>query len=190
MSQLLEVVGELIADLTWKRAGSALLVLVVLLCAFAMYESYTASFRLGRVDRAARILNNLVALEDNEGIKTDEALSEIHAKLVNRLGQLTDFSKPDSTVVSRLLRALTAFLPWFLLILAFGRRRGRGDKSAGSALGGTIVLAIPFVVGGVLLPQMHLGLINYIVYPWGSFLCFAVIALIASKATKRRRQET
>lgn len=155
MSQLLEVVGEIISDLTWKRAGSVLVVLVVVILAFGVYESYTASFRLGRVDRATRILTDLVELENNEGIKKDEALSEIHADLVNRLGLLTDFSTPDVAVVSLLLRALAAFLPWFLIILAFGSRLRRGDKSAGSTLGGTILLSIPFIAGGMLLPQMR-----------------------------------
>jgi len=183
---LFEALGQLISDFSWRRAGSALLVLVVILLGFVIYESYTAAFRLGRIERTARILSSLAELEESQGLRQDESLSQVYTELTRRLEALAAGTTSGTGIPSHLARILAAFAPWFLVGLGFLWQRSRGDKSAGKALGGVVVMSVPFVIGGALLPQMPNGIINYLAYPWGSFLFFIVVILVLSRASKKR----
>ena len=89
MEALFQFFEKLVTQFSWRRLGMALTLLAIIFVGFTVYESYTAAFRLGRIERTARVLEALVRLEANETLYQNPALTEAHRELVDRLALLT-----------------------------------------------------------------------------------------------------
>jgi len=187
MEALFQFFEKLVTQFSWRRLGMALTLLAFVFVGFTVYESYTAAFRLGRIERTARVLEALVKLEANETLYQNPALTEVHRKLVDRLALLTGVGPSGEVLPPVLLKALSAVFPWLTVCIPFLWQRARGDESAGKALLGVIVIAVPLVIIGGVLPLSRHTWINYWAYPWGSLFCVLTLILLFSKIVDKRK---
>ena len=52
MNEFFRLIGEIVRDFSWRRISSLFLLLLFILAGLAIFESYTDSFRLGRIERS------------------------------------------------------------------------------------------------------------------------------------------
>jgi TRAP-type C4-dicarboxylate transport system permease small subunit len=177
---------ELLTKFSAKRLGVFLVLLGFVALGLLAYESYTAAFRLARMEKTARILEALVELESEDALQRDPLFAGVHARLSEQLSSLTRVSEGNQRFPSVILKLLAASFPWLLVILPFLVQRIRGDEGAGTTALGAIALAIPFVVVGGLIPLTTCSWINYWVYPWGSFLATILLLLVLTKTIGKK----
>ena len=91
-------------------------------------------------------------------------------------------SKLDSSIPAPLLKIIAAIFPW--LVLLFAMRAATGKDNFQQAMGGTVVVAAPFVIIAAMLPTYDLQWINYLAYPFVSVFVVATLILIWQKFKK------
>ena len=187
MNEFFRFFGDFVKDFSWRRVGIVVVIVLLIFAALVIYEAYTNTFRLRRLERATHILENLVELDQSPTLEHNDVLSDVYDDIAQQLRRLLGIGATRATISPILLKLLSAALPWLILVLPFFVKWRGGDDSARTAFLGTIVAAIPFAVVGALIPLMNRVWINYAVYPWGSFLLVIVLLAIAGKRSKRQR---
>ena len=90
------------------------------------------------------------------------------------LNRFLEGSQLDLGVPEAVMKGVSAAIPWFLLgllmLLVLDPTQFR------SIAGGMLVVSIPFIAIGTLLPTFNPAWLNYAVYPFGTML--AIICLI------------
>lgn len=186
MDALFRFFEELITKFSARRLAMLIALLVFVALAFLVYETYTAAFRLARMEKSVRLLEALVELESEEALHRNPVLSDVHLRFTAQLSSLTRGPQKNQLLPPVALKLLAALFPWLLLILPFLWQRIRGNGSATKTLIGAVVMALPFVVVGGLLPLASREWINYWLYPWGSFFAVLVLILVLSKLTGKK----
>jgi len=183
MNEFFRLIGEIVRDFSWRRISSLFLLLLFILAGLAIFESYTDSFRLGRIERAVGILERIEALEGSESLRLNDELADSYDSLVSSLTEVVLQTGDSRAWSPTILKILFAATPWGLLMIPFlVQWRRKGDASARSAFLGTLVVSVPFIVAGALIPLSTHRWINYGVYPWGAWLLIMAILLVFSKA--------
>ncbi|WP_205343129.1 hypothetical protein [Denitrificimonas caeni] len=157
---------KLIDDFSWRRL-LLLVVILSLMASFAwMYESYTDSFQLKRMEKQVELLEKLVNLNSNKAIIDNQELQSIYRGLNKNLNALN--SESAAIVLSPpVTQTLAALLPWLLLMMLLLLFK---KKTGGEAAAGVAVVSIPVAFIGYWLPQFEQAWINYVLYPVASFV--------------------
>lgn len=155
---------RLVDDFSWGRLSVPVLILFLAVFAIWMYEAYTHSFELNKLDRQIELLERLGEVKKStEGSKE---LSSIYDNLAAELASVNDHKSSDLLLSRQLTQAFAALTPWVLmavLIMLFSR------KGSLQATAGMAVIAIPLSILGYWLPAFEQTWINYGLYPVGSF---------------------
>jgi hypothetical protein len=176
---------RLATQFTWRRLVILLLVFSMVFLAFWIWESYTATFRLVRMERELRLVEEIVALAGDPGLQRDQELVRVVDHLRAQLATLVVGDRAATPIGPSLFKPLTAALPWiFVGVVMLTGRRKRGV--APSTFLGLLVLAVPYIILGTLLPSCEQAWINYWLYPWGSLLLTVFLIRLAQQAKKRR----
>jgi uncharacterized membrane protein len=172
MTDLFESLAKLLSDFTWKRLLGAVVAVTVLVAMLFMYERYTNSFALDRVQKRAEILQVLQEIRA-KGWADDRRLETAYTRLLDEL-EATAVPDPPSfsapSVIARLQapEAVWKFLAgaslWWLVALVALRDVYKGDDSAAAALLALGLGGVIFGTIGALLSSLH-WTFNYVAYP-------------------------
>lgn len=160
---------KLVLNFTWSRFTFLLSLLVFVVMGVATFEFYTGHFRLNRMEREAVILERLVDVAKKvEAVPKTEPGRAAFDRMLSQFDK--SLSQPPLSLgpLPSVPRALIYnILPWALLgvLVLVTTSSGRG-----SAMGGLIVIATPFVAVGSNLPPFQEEWINNYAYPWGAML--------------------
>jgi len=154
-----------------------------------MWERWTASNRLTKLERASTILEHVSKVNPAETNQVVILSGQIIKELAGILGK----EQAPAPKHSFILRLLLGFSPWFVLSLCFAPGVIRKGKSeAGAVLGAWCVGGIIAFIGAFL-PEGQWPWQYLLIYPGLSFLIFTVlmivIAVIASKKQKPEGKE-
>lgn len=183
-----QFIEKLFTRFSWPRLLFLVLVMLFLFLALLVFETYTDMMRLGRMDRCVGLLKDLATLEASSALSSNATLQQIHSQLGLQLEALVLESQIRTTVSPTLLKLLTATIPWFITMLLFARRSTRENRSLGLTIASFVILALPFVIISTVLPLCSRTWINYVLYPWGSYLAFLVVILVIQGVRKRKRK--
>jgi hypothetical protein len=177
MDKALEKLLELFSEFTWRRFFALVVVAFVVLLAFSLFERYTSSFRLGRLQRSAELIAKIQEIELAMTNASPE-LKNAYKALVSQATEAIE-TKPLSLdfVPSTLhfsLDILWKFLAgaamWTLLGLIVMARTKPGVNRYNLFVGSTTSATACGIVG-IWVPPMW--------WPWFHIFIFPVIFLMA-----------
>jgi hypothetical protein len=179
---IFDFLDKIVQDFSWRRLITFFLFLFLLGAGFVLFEEYTNTFHLSRLERSVALMKELRALRDS--VSSDSSLAGIYSGMRNDLDVLVNKRSFGPSISPIVWRGLAGSAPWILTILAFlpGVRRGQTDNSI---IRGGIVFVVLFGGIGMLLPDSWGPNINYIVYPIGHYVVVASIFAILA-ATKKK----
>jgi hypothetical protein len=158
--------------------GALIIVIILGVAGLVLFEWYTASSALARLEKELKILNQLAKSFQANQVETNPLIKDIYDEITQELKNLVA-NHPVSFGASSSLnfpawfrKVLFTFLPWGLLgvlmfILAEATERGK-------TIGGLIIVSIPFLLISIFMPTNPI--VNQFAYPWISF--FLVVGLI------------
>lgn len=169
---------KLFTEFSLKRIAFVLGFIIVIIFIAWMFESYTGSYKLNRIERSVEILKELSLLSNDETIKKDKELTQIYNNLENELYTFLRNNELRFYISSDIWKIITSSLPWLILAIFFLPDLLKGKEGSDNTIIGLVVFAIPFIVVGYFIPTFQKRWINYFLYPWGSFLLLVVVVLI------------
>lgn len=178
---------RLISDFSWRRLLFVLTLVGVTIAGLWMYETYTASFRLARMEKEISLLERLAALSERAPISKDPALRSVYTGLQGKLSSGAASSESLAVFSPAAKKSLAAASAWFLLaLLVFlaGRSGTAASGFTGATAVGMVIFATPFVVLAAFLPTFEASWINYLLYPIGHVAVVVAVVLL----WQRRRQ--
>jgi hypothetical protein len=162
---------HLFKDFTWSKATFLFLMLVLGAVSLFLYESYTATFKLKRINTELSVIDKLVDLEKKVASLPDESPSKKYFERVIANSQGEDIGLPLEMGAPSLAtqRLIYQFIPWvvFYLFLAFSTPRDWIQN-----IFAVLLVASPFVAAGYNLKQFEMVAINNWFIPWGLFIFF------------------
>lgn len=171
---------RLITDFSWRRLGFVAGFLALIGISLIIFELYTQSFKLARLDREAALLERMVALDEMSAAVDDAEITAALSGLKGRIRALTAPRATGTALSPQASQALYTALPWSLMALLMLASGGQGARSG---IAGMLMVAIPLVVLNMNLPIFDRRWINYWLVPWGEFVL--VMALILRWQRKR-----
>jgi hypothetical protein len=167
---------RLVTDFSRRRILLLLGFLAFIGVSIAVFEYYTAYFRMNRLDRAASLLKDLSELSQTPGIQGSTVLATIRDSIAGQLRDVLVQQASLPRLSPSLLGMLVAAAPWLLFALLFLSSMRRGDKSAVPGFYGALVCAVIFGLLSLLLPPGTGASIRFIIYPVGHFVLLAIVA--------------
>jgi hypothetical protein len=177
-----------------NATGGHKILLVLLLCAgcagVVCWERWTAGFRLGKLERSARILEQVSHLD---GVDTNQ-VRILSRHITTQLEDILGLQQVTVPVHSYAVRFGMGFVPWFVLSLMFLPsvvRKGRSEVSAviGAWAFGAIVAAIC-----AFFPEGQWPWRYVLKYPIAvlvlAFMCGMVAAIGSATRRKIRQRQT
>ena len=161
---------KLVMNFTWTRLTFLISVLLLVVTGVATFEFYTNHFRLNKLEREAKVLEQLIEVAKKvEAIPETELSRATFERMLRQLDQ--ELGQPPSLTTGSFPevapKAIYAVLPWVILALLIVVTTSSGRTYA---LAGLAVIAIPLVILGANLPTFQEEWINNYAYPWGSML--------------------
>ena len=176
IGSLLAFFERIITDFTWRQIGGTITLLLALVASvFIVFELYTQSFMLTRLDREVSLLERMLEVQDQIAKTNDEALKKTFESLSLDLSHLVQGSSYAIQLPPGVIKALYFLLPWAVLIFIVIVTQPRGTNAA-SAVFGILFVAIPLMFVGAYIPDSGRGWIDYLLIPW--ILAGIVIAAI------------
>ena len=178
--------------LTWKRALVIGLLIVFAVVGLLVFERYTNSFRLNRLQKAADVLAVLNEIEADT-LDSSPAVERLHNEIAAELAEALRTDPPSLALPTisgaaprhaAWLKLLFGAMPWLLLALVSLPSALRGSEAG---LGG--VIAFLFVGGffgvlGLLIPAWFWPWLNLVVYPLvHPLLLVALLVIVGMKQT-------
>lgn len=141
-----------------------------------VWEAYTGTMRLGRVETEIELLGELQELREHPSFQEDTVLTKTYEGLRRELRQSVR-ERPDLEVggialSKQSIQGITTSLPWLgFLLLVFSVPTLRPEEgTAWQLVLGIAFVAIPHIVAGaLLLPTTWPWWLNLLVYPFGGF---------------------
>lgn len=167
---------KLLVNFTWTRLTFLVTLILLLLGGAVLFEFYTGHFRLSRVEREVKLLDQMVDLSkkvtqvplgDPSRSTYDRLAKQISAEVgapAFQIGSLPELPN----------RLILGSVPWLVLIslVLLTTKFGRGQALLGMSL-----VAVPLVAIGVNFPDTWDRTFVYYVYPWGSMI-FVVFGIL------------
>ena len=183
---------KLIENFTWRRLMFLLVVLVLAaLCAW-MYETYTQSLRLGRIERQITLVEKLAALEPNKAITTQPDLKRSYVALQRQLLSTMSEAQAEYELLPWAKKMLAAALAWtvFALFLLFIPESYSTAKNApGAVLFGMVSVAAPFIALAAAFPTLDPPWVNYTLYPIGHLVLLTLAIMLWQQRKQRKVAE-
>jgi len=183
ISPIIEFFEKLITQFSWRRLFFIIIISFLAGGSLILYESYTGHFRLNRIERSTKLLNDLNRLSQDIANNTDDNISKIYHGISNDLNAyanhkgITPFSLPNW-----LLKTLSAATPWVIIAFLFLFSKGEDNKKAAF---GTIAASILPIGAGIMLPDFTNPLWNHVGYPIFSFAAVLLIVFLTTKTKKK-----
>ncbi len=192
MDKLVERLAEFFSEFTWPRFFALLVVISLLIMAFSLFERYTSSFRLGRLQRTADLISKIQEIETT----ITNATPELRADYKALLAQTTEAvnSKPvsldfiPSTLrfsMDGLLKFVAGGSLWLLfeLFAVLAERKKGGDTK--SLVGGFFIFASISGFAGTFFPSILWPWFHVFIWPF--IFLFAVALLLVPVAYVGRK---
>jgi hypothetical protein len=171
MQPIVDFFEKLISEFTWRRMLFVIIILVSGVAGLVLFEWYTASSALTRLEKELKILNQLAKSFQSNGIDVNPLLKDTYDEMAQELNNLAANhpvkfgASPSLNFPEWFRKVLFTLLPWSLLsillfLLAEATERGK-------TFGGLIIISIPFILISIFIPTNLV--FNQFVYPWGSF---------------------
>ena len=180
---LIEFLERLTTKFTWARLGVLIGTLTTIGICLWVYESYTAHFRLERLEHEAGLLERVAAAAADSGKVGVPGLAAARDRLVAEVNEVIGQRSSGLAMSKPLRKALAAAAPWVLMTLLMTMASGKTLQT--SLYLGVAVLALPFIVLGASLPDFNPSWINYVAYPIGHWV--VVVAAITAWSRRRAR---
>lgn len=194
MNNLVEQVVRLLENITLKRVAVLVVLLVALAAGAFLFERYTASFAMTKMERAAALLRQL---EQSQSAKAREKeLAEISHQLTTQLHAIVVDQKVSSAVALIafdippnvwLWKFIAAAAPWFLFSCAALTEVRKKPVSSLIAFFVAQVIVSFFGAVGALLPTIAWPWFNMFIFP---SISLGVVALPAAIPAFRRVRES
>jgi hypothetical protein len=196
MTAIIEAFLKFFAEFSWKRLLATLVVALLIVIGFMLYERYTSGFRLGRIQKQAELLVTLNQLQ-TANIRSDPKLGKIYDRLVadaddaaqTKPLSISFFVFPSSMFSHVIAKFLAGGAPWTLIGLFFIPGILRGDKGSASALLGVTVFVVLFGVIGAVLPNIWWPWFNLLIYPTGHFVLLLTLVIIYAVRSGRKQSK-
>ena len=149
-----------------------------------LWERWTASFRLTKLERASGILEHISRVN---GIDTNRVVV-LSEQIIKQLADIIRVGEPPSKKHNFILRLALGFCPWFLLGLLFIPTVFRKGKAEAGAVFGAWAVGFIFAFVCAFLPEGQWPWRYLLIYPSISFLAFMglVVVVAVSASTKQR----
>jgi hypothetical protein len=166
---------RLITDFSWRRLGLIAAFLVMVGAGLAVYELYTQSFKLQRLDREAALIERVLALDKAAQATTDAQIRASLDSLKSRVKEL-DAPEPGGPLLNRAwMKAMYTALPWVALVLIMMLSPGGGVATAAA---GTALVAVPLIVLNANLPDFDPLWVNHWLIPWGELAVVLILIML------------
>src|SRR3990167_4236914 len=157
LAPIVEFFERLIENFSWRRLGLLVSLLVIAGMTLWTYETYTQSFRLGKIEKQVALLEHLSKLSEPSTLQTP-ALRQIHQNLERQLADATSTVAAEYVLLPWAKKALAAASAWLALalLLALASKGTSASFTFGfdTAIG-MLFVALPFVVIGATLPTFE-----------------------------------
>jgi hypothetical protein len=178
---------KLIDQFTWRRLVFLAVLVAVSSSCLWLFEAYTQSFKLGRIERQVALLEKLASVSGRAEVTASTDLRALSDSLTKQLRQ-TDITLPTSyELLPWAKKALAAAAAWFafgLFIALIPNTYTRTRPETASVVAGMTVAASPFIAIATVLPTEPW--INYALYPIGHiFLLSLLLVWIARLMVKK-----
>jgi hypothetical protein len=169
------------SKLTWQRAFAALLLLVMFLIGFWLYQSQTHSLSLQRAERAVALAERATAYRTSIGPAPSPEQLEIYTVILKAAHSAAVQQELASGMPARPVKFWFAFLPWLLMALVFV---AGSDSGRFIGMFGAVVLG-GLVAGGLtLVPAWYWPIGSLVILPVVAWL--VVCGLFGLRARRRR----
>jgi len=172
---------KLITEFTWRRLIFILTLTFITAGGFIVYETYTGNYRLSRIERSVKLLNDMETLSQKTRDSGNETTTKILKGLTDDLDFFVNHKFTAFSLPPWILKAFAAGAPWALFSLLMLLSGSDGFKPA---MLGVSLIAIPSTVIGALLPNFEYPIINFVIYPITSTIIFTSVIMIWQKKKK------
>jgi hypothetical protein len=159
---------KLIDQFTWRRLVFLAVLIAVSSGGLWVFEAYTQSFKLGRIERQIAILEKLALVSGRPDVRGSSELRALSDSLTKQLRE-TDITVPASYELlpwaKKALAASTAWLVFGLFVVLTPNSYTRTRPETASVVAGMSVVASPFIALATALPTVPW--VNYALYPIG-----------------------
>ncbi len=181
VGSLIQFFEKLITDFTWRRFGFVAGFVIIIGMIFVVYEFYTRSFMLARLDHETMLLTKIITLEESSSSITDPNLVTSLDSLKTRLRIL--MQSPKETIVPLAVKkVIYTLIPW--IAMAFLITLASGSDGRKAAIAGMGLFAIPLVILNANLPNFQPQWINNWLLPWAE----AVVAIVFVITWQRKKK--
>jgi hypothetical protein len=167
VESILQTFRDLVLNLSGRRLFYFFVIFLTIILGLYIYEWYTASLYLTRLEKITNILSKIQSIDAN--IEPGQyALKEISGDISK---QLKDNIRVRELITPSLgiKKVFMAFLPWLIFSLIFIPSIKRKETNALLGVFGVLFFGIIAIIIGICLPQIG-AWFNYIIYPWGLFI--------------------
>jgi hypothetical protein len=177
---------KLLINFTWTRLTFLVSLLVTVAGGVFLFEFYTGHFRLGRMEREVKIVEQVVDLSKKvENIPKLESARIAYEKIAKQVAAETAVPPLQiGTLPAVSSRLALGAVPWLVLgvIVLVSTSSGRA-----AALGGMTVIAVPLIAVGLSLPDSLDPRIPHFIYPWGSLIFVMAVILFLNRKKGRSK---
>jgi hypothetical protein len=174
------------------NGGHKLLLVLLLIAGCAgvvCWERWTAGFRLGKLERSARILEQVSHVD---GVDTNQVRT-LSRHIATQLEDILGLQQVTVPTHSYAVRFGMGFIPWFILSLVFLPSVARQGKSEASAVFGAWAVGAIVAALCAFFPEGRWPWRHVLKYPIAvlvlAFLCGMVAAIGSATRTKIRQQQ-
>ena len=174
---------RLITDFTWRRFGFVAGFVILIGLIFVVYEFYTRSFMLARLDHETMLLTKIVTLEESSSNITDANLVTSLDSLKTRIRILMQSPK-DTVVPLGVQKVIYTLIPWIAMALLITLASGSDGRKV--AIAGMGFFALPLVILNANLPTFQPQWINNWLLPWTEAVVVVVFVITWQRKKKAK----
>jgi hypothetical protein len=172
MDKIVEAFFAVFSEFTWRRFLALIILFGLLVLGFSLYERYTSTFRLSRLQRSAELL---IKVHEMESAITNGSPELQHAShmLVDRSIHAVEIEPLSLDVLPTRLRFSTDYLwkflagcaMWVALAISRVSKIVRGDKASRTSAFGLLLFSILAGLVGIAIPPIWWPWFHLVVYP-------------------------
>jgi len=171
---------KFISDFTWKKFILLFSLILIVFIGVSIYEIYTSSFQLGKLERSINAINNINKVKDLK--KSEKAkLSLLRRIILDKLYNINSNKNTnfDYSTFGYIIQALVMASPYLIAILYLLPSHIKGDTENKNMILGLFIFTVPMAIIGFLLPTEWGAKLNLIFIPLlvNLFFCNLVVII-------------
>jgi len=170
ISPIFQFLEELITQFSWRKLMLIFATLFIAIIILVTYETYTGHFRLNRDERATNLLKEFIELSPKVSEMDNKDITESYKGLTHKLNTYVNHRYTAFSLPSWLLKALASTAPWVLIFIITMFSSSEDTKLYTI---GIVIIAIPCIIIGAIIPDIKYPLLNYLAYP----ICSTALAV-------------